>query len=90
MDKIELGDEVKCKITEFKGVVTALSQCLTGCDRAGVRGPLTSDGKLGEEYWFDIPALKIIGKNKIKLESVQSKTKKGGPPTQVRSKQNPR
>jgi hypothetical protein len=83
--EVELGDEVKCKVTGWQGVVTSLAKCLTGCDRAAVRAPITKDGKMGEEYWLDVPALTIIKKAKLKPESVQAKdiTKKGGPPVKT-------
>lgn len=78
-----LGDEVRCKVTGFKGIVTSTSQCLTGCDRAGVRAPMTKEGKMGEEYWFDIPCLEVLKKGKVKLDNVQQKNKPGGPPSQI-------
>lgn len=69
-DKIDLGDEVECKITGFRGIVRSLTVCLTGCDVAGVQGPMVL-GKLGESYNFDIPALKVIKKGKVKPSEVQ-------------------
>ena len=85
--KIELGDEAKCKITGFQGIVVETSQHLTGCDRAGLRAPMKKDGTLGECYAFDVSSLKIIKKGKVKSADVQeseSKLKKvGGPPTRL-------
>jgi len=79
----ELGDEVICKVSGFKGIVTSHSKCLTGCDRMGVRAPMTKDGKMGEEYWIDQAALTVVKKGKVKPSDVQDQTqpKRGGPPT---------
>lgn len=83
---VELGDEVKCKITGFRGIVTGIAKCLTGCDRIDVRAPMKKDGKMGEGYWFDFHAVEIIKKQKVKAQSVQepaakNETRKGGPPS---------
>ena len=84
--KVELGDEVRCKVTGFKGIVTAIAQHITGCDRADVRPGIKKDGTLADGYWFDLPALEIIKKQKVKPTNVQTVEdapvrKVGGPPT---------
>lgn len=83
MAKVQLGDEAKCKITGFKGIVTATSQCLTGCDRVTLRAPMKKDGSMGDEYWFDVDAVEVTKRGKVKRESVTSATEglRGGPPT---------
>lgn len=80
-ERVKLGDEAKCKITGFKGIVTAHSKCLTGCDRVTIRASMQKDGKMGEEYWFDIDAVEVVKREKVKISSVQSKEtgKQGGP-----------
>lgn len=80
---VELGDEVKCMITGYQGIVTSHAKCLTGCDRITVRGPMKKEGTMGEEYWFDIESVEIVKKHKVRAASVQSQQagKKGGPPT---------
>ena len=83
----ELGDEVKCKVSGFKGIVIATQQCLTGCDRVHVQAPLTKDGKFGECYTIDSASVEIIKKSKVKKETVQDDTKKGGPATLVHRRQ---
>lgn len=77
----ELGDEVRCKITGFKGVLVGKAVCLTGCDRGNVQAPMQKDGKCGEAWWVDMPALEVVTKAKVKKEDVQSEArdKKGGP-----------
>ncbi len=88
MKIVELGDEVKCKVTGHKGIVTAIAKCLTGCDRAEVKPPCDKDGKMMDGYWIDLAALEVTKKQKVKPESVQEvadmgseRPKKGGPPT---------
>lgn len=83
MNNIELGDEVKCKITGYRGICTAIAKCLTGCDRIEIRPPITKDGKMSESYWFDEAACVVIKKQKIPPNKVQDERidKKGGPPT---------
>lgn len=79
----QLGDEVKCKISGFGGIVVATQQCLTGCDRIVVQAPLNKDGKYGECYTIDAAAVSIIKKAKVKPTAVQEEVKKGGPATKV-------
>jgi len=82
--KVELGDEVECKITGFKGVINGQSQWLTGCDKVSVQSPLQQDGKYGESLWLDAAAVKIIKKGKVKPEHVQeSGPKVGGPAIRI-------
>lgn len=79
----ELGDEVKCKVTGFQGVVTGVAKHLTGCDRIGIQPPVQKDGKHPDALWLDIASVEIIKKQKVKAASVQEKNKKGGPPSLV-------
>lgn len=76
---VELGDEVECRLTGHKGLVTGITKYLTGCDRAEVRAPLTKEGKLGDNWSLDIPALKIVKKGKVKASDVRNDS--GGPPS---------
>ena len=80
---IELGDQVKCKITNFSGTVIGIMKCLTGCDRVDVRPGVDKHGKMQDGFMFDIYALELVKKGKVKPENVQSENplKKGGPPT---------
>jgi uncharacterized protein YodC (DUF2158 family) len=83
-NKVELGDEVQCKVTGFKGIVTGTQQCLTGCDRVHVQAPINKEGKFGENYNLDEASVKIITKQKVKPQSVQETVKKGGPAIRMR------
>lgn len=84
--EVELGDRVECKISGFVGIVTAIAQCLTGCDRAEVSAPMKKTGEKGDSYFFDVAALKVIKKQVVKPSHVQEPEEKqgrkvGGPPT---------
>jgi len=87
-DKVELGDEVKCKVTGFRGVVTSIAKCLTGCDRCTIQPPVKRDGKHPDAIWVDVACCEIIKKSKVKTNTVQEldgpNKKLGGPPTSAR------
>lgn len=77
---IELGDEAQCRITGFKGVVTAYAKCLTGCDRVEIKPRVDITGKMQDSYWFDADACDVIKKRIVPAETVTGK-EKGGPIT---------
>lgn len=86
ISKPELGDEVVCLVTGFKGIVTSTAQCLTGCDRVVVQPPVGKDGKHADSLWVDVNAVKIVKKGKVKPTMVQAPIdeparKVGGPPS---------
>ena len=82
--KVELGIEVKDKVTGFKGITIARTEWLNGCARIGVQAKMKKDGTVPDSQWFDEPQLDIINKNKIKLNG--EKKPPGGPqPTPKRS-----
>lgn len=84
---INLGDEVKCSITGFKGIAIGLTEYIYGCKRVGVQPRVDKDGKHAECQWFDEPQLQVLKKNKI--ENGSSKT--GGPlPSVPRKVNNPK
>ncbi len=73
---MQLGDEVKDKVTGFKGVAYARSTYLTGCDHIMVQPKIKKDGTMPEAKWFDEPMIEVVKKNKVKMPA---KTKLGGP-----------
>ena len=73
--EFNLGDEVKCKVTGFRGVVTSKTVYLNGCKQAGVQAPLGKDGKWGENYSIDESQLELIKAKKVDVEQ----KKVGGP-----------
>ena len=73
---IKLGDEVKDKITGFKGVAVSIADWLNGCRRVGIQPKkLDEKGKPGEIEWFDIEQVEAIKKKAVK------KSKRSGGPT---------
>lgn len=77
---VELGDQVKCKVTGFSGIVTSYAKCLTGCDRVTVQPPIGKDGKHPDAMWIDAAAVEVVKKHKVKPEQVQEPVggKRGG------------
>ena len=67
--KFELGVQVKCKITGFKGTVIARIEHITGCDQYSVR-PKGEHNKLGEAVWFDELELEQLKGKQIVLKAV--------------------
>lgn len=80
---IELGDEVKCKITGFQGIVTGYCKHLTGCDRISIQPPVKYDMRVPDAMWTDVATVDIIEKQKVKPSNVRETKKLGGPMTKV-------
>ena len=53
------------EVTGFKGVVASVSFDLYGCVQASVNPGADKDGKLMEQYWFDVARLTIIATNPV-------------------------
>lgn len=64
---VNLGDEVKDKVTGFKGVVTAIYIYLNGCRRINVQPPIDKDGKHPDCVNFDEPQLEVLEAGKVKI-----------------------
>lgn len=76
MGRIEFGDEVKDKITGFKGVVVAIHTFMYGCTRISIQPPMQK-GKLEDAKSFDEPQLIIVKKTKVRSKA--SDRTPGGP-----------
>lgn len=57
---INLGDEVKDKVSGFRGVAVARHEYLQGCLRISVQPPIDKDGKLPDALAFDEPQLVVV------------------------------
>jgi hypothetical protein len=66
MKRVELGSEVKDKVTGFRGIAIGRSEFLNGCARIGVQAKVGKDGSVKDAVWFDEPQLEIIVEKKIK------------------------
>lgn len=69
MTKVNLGDEVKDKVTGFKGIVVAITEWLYGCRRVTVQPPAGKDGKVPEGMSFDEPSVDVIKTAKVQSAS---------------------
>jgi hypothetical protein len=72
---VELGDQVRDKVTGFKGIVTGKAQYLTGCKQVMVTPKVGDDGKYVDACWLDVDRVEILGKEAIKIDVVDN----GGP-----------
>ncbi len=72
--KIELGDEVKCKITGFKGTAISKQEHINGCSHYQIQPKIKKDGTLPDAEWVDELQLEVTKKKKI-----SRKTDTGGP-----------
>lgn len=72
--RIELGSEVKCKVTGFKGVAVGRTEWINGCARIVVQPKVDKEGKVPDAQHIDEPQLEVTGPVKYTGE-----TKTGGP-----------
>lgn len=72
--KFENGVTVQDKVTMFRGVITARSEHLYGCNRYFVN-PHVVDGKMIDGYWFDEDSLDIVDRKQIQTPKKDT----GGP-----------
>lgn len=75
--KVKLGDEVKDKVSGFKGIAVCKHDYLNGCSRFSIQPPVDKDGKLPDTATFDEPQLELVEKEKAEAETGSNKT--GGP-----------
>ena len=77
--KLDLGSEVECRITGFKGIIISRTQWLHNCSTYQVKPQkLNKEGETLISETFDEPQLKAITPNVIK-----SKQNTGGPAKSV-------
>lgn len=62
MQKVELGDHVRDRVTGFQGVVTAHCHYLNEEDRYRVEGPVGEKNE-PKENWFTVSRLEVISAN---------------------------
>lgn len=72
---VELGDQVRDKVTGFKGIVTGKAQYLTGCKQVMVTPRADESGKYVDACWLDVDRVEVIGKGVVKIDVVDN----GGP-----------
>lgn len=62
---VELGDEARCIVTGFKGIVSGRFEWLNGCVRCQLQPRVGKDGKFRESKDFDIEQLEVVRKRKV-------------------------
>lgn len=70
----KFGQEVKDKITGFKGIVTGKCNYITGCEQYLVQPKGKESDKKPDAVWFDVDRLDVVSKKIIELKE---KTKPG-------------
>ncbi len=73
---IELGQEVKDKVTGFKGIASGKCIYLSGCTHVCIQPKVEKDGKLPDAKWFDEPMVEVVSK-KVKIKTTSLRI--GGP-----------
>ncbi len=61
MDKIKLGNKVRCKVTGITGIATAKCEYINGCVQYGVT-PASTDGKYPDTHYLDKKQLEYLDK----------------------------
>lgn len=57
---VKLGDEVKDRITGFRGIAVCRSEWLNGCVRIGITSKELKDGKPIDDVFIDEKQLEVI------------------------------
>lgn len=58
---VALGKEVRGRVTGLRGIVTARSENLYGCNRYYVQPRADMDGKVPDGWWTDEMDLEVVG-----------------------------
>lgn len=81
-DEIQLGDQVKCKYTGFKGIAVCKMEFINKCVQFGVAPKANKDNKVPEEIFIDSQSLIIVKKAKREEpedEFIEDDEPTGGP-----------
>lgn len=70
----ELGKEAISKTTKLKGVITARSENLYGCNRYYIQPPVGADSKVPDGWWFDEDDINVLN------DAIETKPKSTGGP----------
>jgi hypothetical protein len=78
--RIQLGDRVRDRITEYEGIAIARTEWLYGCVRLGVqRSGVDKDGKPFEPQTFDEGQLVVVDAGVLSPEKSNVALPPGGP-----------
>jgi hypothetical protein len=67
MDQIEFGDEVRCKVTGFRGIATARIRLLHGEDQVAIQPPCNDKGEIPDPSGIDESLLEVVAKGKVTI-----------------------
>jgi hypothetical protein len=73
-NEIKLGQEAKCLVTGFEGVVVTVYEYLHGCMRCEIQPKVKEDGTLPESRVLDAPQLEITKKKRCVAARAAKKT----------------
>lgn len=77
---IELGDQVKSRVTGFEGIAVARLVHLNGCDRILIQPKVQKDQKMPESYYVDLTEVDIVKKS-VAVVPTEKKHSRGGQPS---------
>lgn len=80
---INNGDHAKDRISGFKGIVTARSDHLNGCNRYYVSPPMEKGGTIPDSYWVDEADLIVTKKSTFGIQT-PAKRERGGFPSTIK------
>ena len=82
-EQIELGREVRDKVSGFTGIASGRSTYLSGCAHICISPKVGKDRKLPESKWIDEPQVEYT-KTKTKKVTIKSNRRLGGPQSHSR------
>lgn len=83
MEKIELGDKVRDRVTGFTGICIGITTWLYGCRRIAIQPQELKDHSVIDAQSFDEPAIEVVEKSVIipypEEETKAAAARPGGP-----------
>lgn len=76
---IELGDEVRDRMTGFSGIVVGIHTWLYGCRRVSVQPKKLHEGKIVDPQVFDEPQVEVMKKQNFLKTAPAPAGDPGGP-----------
>jgi hypothetical protein len=84
---IDLGDRVRCKVTNLEGIVMGMTRYLYGCVRVGIQPAALHQGRPVEAYWVDLPQLELVDRGVVAVKPAERET--GGPMPSIPTRNQP-
>lgn len=81
--QVQLGDEVRCKVTGIQGIAVARITHLTKCTQIHIQPRVDKDGKHVDGYYIDEPMMEVVTPGKIEVPAPTLGEKAGGPSKRV-------